>query len=277
VHKFQEKTELNNKEKIQTRLESITRKWWFVLLLVLYVLIPASIERNYDPSKLGEITNYILFHALINSVEFLYPVFKVVPILLVLSIIFFKNRATRWFSVYAGISYVLFAFLQNIAVTEEYGLAIFFSNIVMFLIVAAFWFWEAFVQRNDFSLHKRPAWKYWVVPFAFLAFWAPVNLMTLLPDFNPIYLFTNPAGLVFCMMTPLFLGMLTIYHPRVNIATFRVTSIAGTIAGIMNILINFFMVPSVYWWNGVLHIPLAAISVYGLILSFRKLGSPIEE
>jgi hypothetical protein len=243
----------------------------------LCILIPAYIERNYDPSKLGEITNYLLFHALISSVDFLYPVFKVVPILLVLSIIFFKNRATRWFSIYAGISYVLFAFLQNIAVTEEYGLAIFPNNIVMFLIVAAFWFWEALVHRNDFTPHKQPAWKYWVVPFAFLAFWYPANLTTLMPDFNPNYLLTNGAGLAFCMMTPLYLAILTIYHPRVNIATFRVTSIAGTIIGMMNILINFFMVPSVYWWNGVLHIPLAAISMYGLILSFRKLGSPTEE
>ena len=241
------------------------------------ILIPAYIERNYDPSKLGEITNYLLFHALISSVEFLYPVFKVVPILLVFSIIFFKNRATRWFSVYAGISYVLFAFLQNIAVTEEYGLAIFFSNVVMFLVVAAFWFWEAFVQRNDFSPHEQPAWKYWVVPLAFLAFWYPANLTTLMPDFNPIYLLTNAAGLAFCMMTPVYVGMLTIYHPRVNIATFRVTSIAGIIAGFWNILFSFFMVASVYWWNGILHTPLVAISVYGLVLSFRKIGFPTEK
>lgn len=277
MQKSWEKTELNNEEKIQTRLESITRKWWFVLLLVVCVLIPAYIERNYDPSKLGEITNFLLFNALISRVDFLYPIFKAVPILLVLSIIFFKNKATRWFSVYAGISYVLFAFLQNIAVTEEYGFAIFPNNIVMFLIVAAFWFWEAFVQRNDFTPHKQPAWKYWVVPFAFLAFWYPANLLTHLPDFDPIYLFTNPAGLAFCMMTPIYLAILTIYHPRVNIATFRVTSIVGTILGIMNILTNFFVEPSVYWWNGVLHLPLAAISTYGLILSFGKRGSTTEE
>ena len=235
-------------------------------------LIPAYIERNYDPSKLGEITNYLLFHALISTVDSLYPVFKIVPILLVLSIIFFKNRVTRWLSVYAGISYVLFAFLQNIAVTEEYGLAFFPSNIVMFLIVAAFWFWEAVVQRNDFSQQRQPAWKYWVVPFAFLAFWYPADILTHLPDFNPAYLVINPAGLAFCMMTPVYLAILSIYNPRVNIATFRVTSIAGVILGIMNILTNFFVEPSVYWWNGILHLPLAVISVYGLILSFRSSG-----
>jgi hypothetical protein len=70
-----------------------------------------------------------------------------------------------------------------------------------------------------------------------------------------------------------YLGILTIYHPRVNIATFRVTSIAGTVAGIMNILVNFFMAPSIYWWNGVLHIPLIVISIYGLILSLRKIAA----
>lgn len=273
-----EKTELSYKEKTKTRLESITRKWWFILLLVLIQFIPAYMSKGYDPStNIGEMTYYILYHSLMFTVDFLFPVFKAIPILLVLSIIFFKNRATRWFSVYAGISYLLFAFLQNIAVTEEYGLAIFPNNIVMFLIVAAFWFWEAFVQRNDFTLHKHPAWKYWVVPFAFLAFWYPANLTTLMPDFNPIYLLTNGAGLAFCMMTPLYLAILTIYYPRVNIATLRVTSIAGIIAAFYNILFSFFVVASVYWWNGILHMPLVAISVYGLILSFRKLGSPTEE
>jgi len=257
-------------EKNRGKLESVTRRWWFILLFILLQFVPAYASKGYDPSKMGEIIGYILGHSMVSSVGFLYPVFKVIPILLVLSIVFFGSRATRWFSVYVGVSYVLFAFLQSIAITEKYGLSIVTSNLVMFLIVAVFWFWEAVVQRNDFALQKLSMWKYWVVPFAFMAFWYPANPLTLMPDFNPVYLLTNGAGLAFCMMTPVYLAILTFYYPRVNVAAFRVTSIAGTIIGFYNVLVDFFMVPSVLWWNGVLHIPLITISIYGLILSFRK-------
>jgi len=219
---------------------------------------------------MGEIIGYILGHSVMSSIDFLYPVFKVIPLLLVLSIVLLDNRVARWFNVYTGTSYVLFAFLQSIAITEEYGLSIITNNLIMFLIVAAFWFWEASTQRNDFTPQKQPIWKYWVIPFAFLAFWYPANPITLMPDFNPVYLLTNGAGLAFCMMTPVYLAILTLYYPRINIPTLRVTSIAGTIIGFYNILVNFFMVPSILWWNGLLHIPLITISVYGLMLSFKK-------
>ena len=107
-------------------------------------------------------------------------------------------------------------------------------------------------------------WKYWVVPLAFLAFWYPLNQDTFLPDFNPIYLFTNVAGLTFCMMTPVYLAILLLHYPQINIATLRVTGLAGIIIASYNILLNFFMYPDLLWWNGVLHIPLLMISGYAL-------------
>lgn len=92
----------------------------------------------------------------------------------------------------------------------------------------------------------------------------------MMPDFNPLYFFTNMAGLAFCLMTPVYLGILTLYHPRVNLATLRVTGLVGSIIGFYNILTNFIMFPELLWWNGVLHIPLITISIYGLVLSFKK-------
>jgi len=90
------------------------------------------------------------------------------------------------------------------------------------------------------------------------------------PDFNPIFFFINGAGLAYCMMTPVFLAILTLYHPRINTATLRVTSLEGILIGLINIYMNFFTDFRLYWWNGVLHIPLITISIYGLMLSFKK-------
>ena len=265
-----------NREKVQQsrgKIESITRKWWFFLLFVLFQFLPAYVQKGYDPSKWGEFIGHTLEHAFASSVEWLYPVFKVVPIILVISIIFLANRATRWFDAYVGISYVLFAFLGSIAVTEQHGLAIITGNFVAFLIIAALWFWDMFAQKNDFTPQQRPLWKYWVVPLAFLAFWTPMSMPYSPmnpPDFNPIYLFINGAGLAYCMMTPVFLAILTLYYPKINMAILRVTSIEGILIGAINIYMNFFTDFSLYWWNGMLHIPLITISIYGLILSLKR-------
>lgn len=81
--------------------------------------------------------------------------------------------------------------------------------------------------------------------------------------------YTIRDGLAFCLMTPVYVGLLTLYWPRVNIATMRVTSLVGLIIGLYNMYANFGINPGRTWWNGILHIPLLIISVYGLILSLK--------
>ena len=260
-----------NTENVQSRLEFITRKWWFFLLfIIINIFLPPYASKGFNWSGIGIITGTILSNSLVYSYTALYPIFKIIPAVLVASIIFLKKRVTCLVSLYAAITYVLFAFLQSIAVTEEYGLGIITVNVIMFNIVAVFWFWEAIVQKNDFTPRERSAWKYWVIPLAFLAFWYPLNPDTMMPDFNSIYLLSNLAGLAFCLMTPVYLSLLTLYYPKVNMATLRVTSLVGAIIGFYNILTNFIMYPSVLWWNGVLHIPLITISIYALALSCKK-------
>ena len=136
--------------------------------------------------------------------------------------------------------------------------------------ITGFWVWEAIVLQNDLSPTKIPIWRYWVIPLALLAFWYPVDPRTLMPDCNPVHLFTDGAGIALCTMTPVYVGLLTIYYPRVNIATLRVTSLVGLIIGLYNMNLNFIISPGILWCNGILHIPLLGISAYGLILSLKK-------
>ncbi|UCE99231.1 MAG: hypothetical protein JSV82_08700 [Planctomycetota bacterium] len=257
---------------LHTKLERITRKWWFFLLFVLLQFtVPPYASKGYNfPDEWAEVIKHALRNPIVYSYSELYPIFKVIPIILVIGIIVFRNKVSRLFSIYVSLSYVLFAFGQSIGVTEKYGLVICTLNLTMFLIVAGFWIWEAIVLQNDFVPAKLFIWRYWVVPLAFLAFWYPINLRTGRPDFNPIYLFTNIAGMAFCTMTPFYVGLLTLYWPKVNMATLRVTSLVGFIIGLYNMHLNFIVRPGILWWNGVLHIPLLAISLYGLILSLKK-------
>ena len=263
-----------NLEKAQRTLDLITRKWWFVVVFILLdLLLPPIATKGYDSSKMGEIIPYLILHSLLTSdgLSFLYPIFKILPIILVIALVFSGNRFSRIFSFYVGINYILFAVLQYISITDTYGFAIVSGNFILTLVVAFLWFWEFVVNRNDFTPRKINLIRFWVIPLAFLAFWFPLNLESMKPDFNLSYIFTNPVGLAFCNMTPVYLAILTLYYPRVNISTLRITSLLGVILGCFNVLVNFFINPDVLWWFGVLHLPLLIISTYALILSFRKI------
>jgi hypothetical protein len=257
-------------ERIQGRLELITRRWWFLTLFILIgTVTPPIVTKGYDPSKTGDIIMYILTNSSINSLSPLYPIFKIIPIILIFALILFKNRVSRIFSLYAGINYFLSAFLQGIAITDEYGLGIVTGNFVLMIVVALSWILEAFINRNDFTPRKLPISRYWVVPLAFLSFWYPIDLESARPDFNPIYLITNASGLAFCTMTPVYLGILTLYYPKVNVVTLRLTGLLGIIIGFWNMIVNFLIMPDL-WWNGVLHLPLLFISIYAFVLSLRN-------
>ena len=261
---------VKNLEKIQIKLELITRKWWFFLFFILIQFIPPYASKGFEISEIGAVTGEVLSHSLVYNIPSFYLIFKILPLVLVIGIIFFRNRVTRIFNIYVVSAYCLFAFLQNIAFTERYGLAIITINIVMFLLVALFWIWEAAIQKNDFSSPTKLSKMYWIIPLDFIAFLYPINPETMGPDFNILYILTNEAGLTFCMMTPVYISLLILYYPRINIVTLRVTSLVGVIIGFYNILTNFIMFPGLLWWNGILHLPLISISVYGLIISLKK-------
>jgi hypothetical protein len=258
------------------KLERMTRKWWFFLVFVLLQFtVPPYASKGYKfPDEWSDVTMQAIGNCINLSCSKAYPgfkpVFKIVPIALILSVIIFRNKVARLFSIHVAMSYVIFAFGQCIGVTEKYGLAVATVTLIMFLIVAAFWVREVVALKNDFNPRRQPIWKYWVVPLALLAFWYPLNPQTGGPDFNLAYLFGNVAGLAFCTMTPLYIGLLTIYYPRVNIVTLRITSLVGLIIGLYNMHLSFIVRPNILWWNGILHIPLLAISIYGLIISLKR-------
>lgn len=261
---------MDNHNLQQSKMERITRRWWFYGLFVLMQFtIPPYASKGYKIEDWGNVIMHALGNAIVYKHPEIYPFFKVIPIILLVCIFIFRNKVARLFAIYVSISYMLFAIGQNIAITEEYGITICTINLVMFPLVAAFWAWEAVVLQNDYTFRKPPIWRYWVVPLALVALWAPASRGR--PDFNPVLLFTNGAGLAFCMMTPVYVGLLTLYWPRVNLPAMRVTSLVGLIIGLYNMYANFGINPARRWWNGVLHIPLLVISLYGLILSLRHL------
>jgi hypothetical protein len=256
-------------------IEAVGKQWWFLPLIVLPQVIPPYTAHGYRLPEWGMVNAHILTHPIKGPFAGFYPVFQIAPLVLLFAIFFVGRRATRVFSAYVGLSYVAIAFLQSISITNKYGLAICTANLVTFLILASLWFWEAASPKNEFETHKKPVWKYWAILLALLPFWRPVNPLTLMPDFNPVYILTSGAGLSFCLVTPLYLAILSLYFPQVNKTVFVATGFIGVMLGLGNMVLEFVIYPT-WWWIGVLHIPLLVISLYCVVLSFNEIAKPLK-
>jgi len=84
------------------------------------------------------------------------------------------------------------------------------------------------------------------------------------PNFSPLLLLTSSGyGLTFCMTTPVFLSLLTLFYPKVSEPAYKITAFTGIIYGLLNM--QSLLSPHTQWM-GILHIPLLLISIYALTL-----------
>jgi hypothetical protein len=256
--------------------KAVVRQWWFLPLILLPQIIPPYASHGYKLHEWGTVNAYILTHSIKGYWIGLFPFFQIIPLVLLGAIFFAGKRVTRLFNVYVALSYTAIPFLQNISISDKYGFAVLTANVITFLILASLWFWEAIFPKNAFELRKLPAWQYWPLLLALLAFWFPVNPHTLTPDFNPVNILTSGTGLSFCMVTPLYLAILILHFPHVNKPVFIATGLIGVVMSLGNFVLEFVMIPS-YWWIGVLHIPLFTLSSYSLVLSYTEIVRQIRK
>jgi hypothetical protein len=263
-------SERSTVEGIQNSLERLTKKWWLYLMLLLLFALPIYASKDYDPRNSLGVVKQALLDPLIYSYPALMPIAKLLPIVLILAVMFFGNRARRLYNGYVALLYLALALFQNAAFTDGYGFVLITGNIAAVLIVALVWLWESIAEKNDFAPRKRSLWRWWIAPLAALALLAPVDASSLTPDFCLVNLLANEAGLTYCMMTPVTLAVLILFYPTINQVVLRISSFVGFIFGIINEVMWFAILPA-GWWMGVLHIPLLVIAVYGFVLGHRAL------
>ena len=249
---------------VQVRFESFTRKWWFYLIFLLLFFLPAYSSQPFDPRRSSDLITAVLSDPLLHSYPPIMPLFKALPVLLVVALALWGDRVTRLFDIYVALTLFLFALFQNAAMTSEFGFAVVIGNAVVYSLVGLVWCWESIIKVNQLHFYRQPWWHYWVIPVAFLAFWFPFNPETLGPDFSFPQLLTNSAGLTLCMMLPVYLTVLILCYPTINRTALRITCFAGMVTACLNMLQWFILSP--HAWMGILHLPLLSITLYGLIL-----------
>jgi len=139
------------------------------------------------------------------------------------------------------------------------------AKLLIFHLNSCSQFWGTLYPKNTFDFSNF-RWKYaWMIVLALFAYLCPfTNQGTF--DWNPLHFFYKNSVTAFCLTTPAFLTILTLNIPKINIVTYRITAIIGTIMGIYN-MFNFLNPHTVY--VGIMHIPLLTISLYCAILSYR--------
>ena len=237
-------------------------------LLILVVLFISSFLPVFAASAFPQQDSSLVIKEVLmkTSVAYLWlsPIVHVITVALLVALYLCVPRVGRVVDVFFAILLLFIAFSNHIAVTDNYGLAVVTGNLVPILIVVLFWIWEVYKPQNNYVFERLPAWRYWVLPFAFLAFWSQIDAQ-LNPDFNPLLLLNSSFGVMYCPTTPVIIALLTLIYPRVNTYVLRTTSFVGLIMGLFNVM-SYFIMPGYTLWNLVLHTPLIFISLYGLLI-----------
>jgi hypothetical protein len=254
-------------------IDSLARRWWFFLLIILVFFFPAYTTHRFNPAETPQLVIEVLSHALAFTLPALFPFFKLVPLALITGLVLLPVRTSRWFYAWAGVNLLVVAVFQNMANTQTYGFAVLVGNLIVYGLTGLVWIRAALGpngNRLNLSL-PLPWWRYWVVPLALLAYWYPVSTSGAvpIPDFAPLGLVANEAGLTFCMMMPVYLAVLTLAYPEVDPTVLRISAFIGLFTGALNVA-EFLLIPIYGPWMAILHLPLLLISLYAFALSLRK-------
>ena len=105
---------------IQCKLDAVTKKWWLYLLLLLLFFIPTYASNPYDPRQSVDLIGAVLSAPLINAFPIVMPLAKLIPVVLIVGLLAYGNKARRAFNAYVALLYLALAFLQTAAVTDTY-------------------------------------------------------------------------------------------------------------------------------------------------------------
>ena len=249
-------------------LRTLTSKWWFYLLLFLIpLLVPPYTSKSLAYEQIGELMGTVVREAL-KPYDWLAPVFHLVTIVFVILLWKFNQKIFRYFYAYLAVNFVFMALAQNITFNEKFGFVVISNNLLHILIIAILWVPAIFRHENDFMPSALEKWRFWAVPLAILAFWAPMDALGQ-PNFSPTLLLTSLYGLAFCFTAPVLIFILTLYYPNVYKPAYSFLCIVGAYIGMLN-LIGPLTITGYPVWVAFLHIPLFAISIYGLALKRMK-------
>ncbi len=80
----------------ESRLDRLTRRWWFYLIIVFITFLPLYSQKPYDPRQTSQVINEVLMRPLIYSAPGIFPLFKIIPIILIAWLFVQPRKAYRY-------------------------------------------------------------------------------------------------------------------------------------------------------------------------------------
>lgn len=242
------------------------RKWIYILIL-LASFIPPYTNLPMNPEESYKVIAEVMSKPIIYQFAYLFPIAKLFLILFFICPIIWKNRFSKIYSIMAVILLFTVIMFQNMSKETNYGFAILIGNITVQMIIVVLFLWEIKANRNDFSKYKISPINIITFILGFLAFWMPAKDGFIY--FNAKDILFNEAGLTFCMIIPIIIASLLMYYKTINIKLLKIMSFIGIYYGILN-QITWFVLNPVYWWMGILHLPLLINSIIGFIIAIKE-------
>ncbi len=245
----------------------ILSRWFLAAMFLMALILPPYASKGFVPQDIVSIVTATLSNSFVRNLLPYSTVFQITALFFFVGLIVWKNKFGKPFTLFAGTSYLVYAIVQNIAITENFGLSMVLSNIVLCLLSSFVWLRDAWGNKNSYTFQNFNKKNSWLILVALFCFWWPMDFSGT-PDFNPLYFFTGHVAqsLQFCPTTPVFLIILIYCKPSISLPIYRITGISGTIIGFWNMM-SFFNPSTVF--AGVYHLPLFLISLYVLIDSFK--------
>ena len=262
---------------MNNRLAKLSQKnFFYPLIYALFLIIsflPPITQKPYSPENTQQVIIELLMVA-IKPFEKFGIIFHAATIILAGLILIDSTVSKRLLYGFMGMDFIIIALIQSFGKTELFGDIIHTGGLIAFVLLGILWIYAAITSDRD-PCTCDLQWQHVILlPFAILSFWSPYKVEgdVVLPNFNPTLLLTSPDyGLTFCFTTPVFLYLLFVLFPKVNIPVYRITAFNGLLYALFNI---------VHWfspdtrWMGVLHIPILVLSTAALLQSSGRKVSP---
>ncbi|GAB11694.1 hypothetical protein GOARA_082_00830 [Gordonia araii NBRC 100433] len=254
---------------------AISHRAWLRVFLVVCFFLPAVVARSYDPTRTPDVVRAVLQDPYVEGVPSLLQVAKALLVIVVGLALIARRWSARVLLGYYALILILVAPLQNIADTDEFGRAWLVGNTVLQLIVALWCAVDVIGGRSRIEAGNLRRDRLWLLIPMLLAIAMPYTIRDghIAASFASVA--TNGAGVTYCMITPVVLGVLALFPDRIDYRTLFVASFVGMLFGVVNLVVWFVLTPA-DWWMGILHLPLVITAIFGLVDSRRRRSSGVR-
>ncbi|SHI17967.1 hypothetical protein SAMN02745823_03074 [Sporobacter termitidis DSM 10068] len=250
---------------------------YFKILLTLLVFIPGYSQMPYAQMDTTSVIASVMAHPLIVSISWLLPVFKLLLLCAAITPFAFRGKAEKAIIGYYAVILAVVGVFQNMAQTEAYGFVWLLGNTLIEFAVLGFCAYDLVKGKSKIRKQYFNKRRCWIIPLMLLAYLMPYAVSdagAVIPAF-PLTVLSNEAGVTYCMITPVIIGVMLLFSKGVHKPTLSVVSYAGLIFGLLNI-VTWFGARSESWWMGILHLPLVVVALYGLIIAHKERAFQVD-